>query len=147
MSLGFMKKYLIIFTLLFFTCCGGLKKSTSIKIIDGYNYYGQSSPQMKVKLFGDYYFQKLKTKYFRDIDKRFFNYTKNKIDGTKPKKLFQAHTIVQSYYSVLCAQYKISTADSAFINEIIFQLKINFKVKIIKIDTVKLGKRDVYKIN
>jgi hypothetical protein len=142
-----MKNYLIILSLIFFSSCGGLKNSTSIKIIDGYNYYEQSLPQMKVKLFGDYYFQPFKTKYYRDIDKEFFKYTKNKIDGIKPKRLFQAHTIVQNYYSMLCSQYKISKADSTLLNEIKAQLQESFKVRVSKIDTIKSGKRDVYKIS
>ncbi|MBS1758993.1 MAG: hypothetical protein JST23_02620 [Bacteroidetes bacterium] len=58
-----------LYFLLIFTSCGVTNKSSSIKMVDGYNYYEQSSPLMKVQLLGDYYFQPLKTKYYRDISK------------------------------------------------------------------------------
>ena len=45
-------------------------------MVDGYNYYEQTSPQMKAQLLGDYYFQPLKTKYFREINKVFIKYCK-----------------------------------------------------------------------
>ena len=60
-------------------------------MVDGYNYYEQTSPQMKAQLLGDYYFQPLKTKYFRDIDKVFIKYATHRLDNTRPDILYQAH--------------------------------------------------------
>ena len=65
---------LIILLLIIFVSCNVTNKLYSIKKMDGYNYYEQASPQMKIQLFGDYCFQPFKTKYFRDVDRKFINY-------------------------------------------------------------------------
>jgi len=121
-------------------------KLSSIKMSDGYNYYEQVSPQMKVQLFGDYCFQPFKTKYFRDVDNKFINYSKLSVAKTKPKTLYKAHTIIQPFYSTLCLQYKASILDSIFLNVIKTQLKENLNIKVVKYEVIKCGFKDVYKL-
>lgn len=135
-----------LYFILIFTSCGVTNKSSSIKMVDGYNYYEQSSPLMKVQLLGDYYFQPLKTKYYRDISKEFIKYATHRLDNTKPKILYQAHTVVQTYYSTLCIQYKSSSLDTAIIDDIKLQLKNNLNIKPPKIDKIKCGLTSAYKL-
>ena len=115
-------------------------------MVDGYNYYEQTTPQMKAQLLGDYSFQPLKTKYFRDIDKEFIKYATHRLTNDKPEILFHAHTIVQTYYSTLCLQYKTNSLDTTIINNIKLQLKDNLNIKPSKIDKIKCGFKDVYKL-
>lgn len=115
-------------------------------MIDGYNYYEQTLPQMKIQLFGDYYFQPFKTKYFRDVDTKFINYVTLRVDNARPKALYKAHTIVQPFYSTLCLQYKTSSLDTVFLNAIKTQLKENLNIKVSKVEKVKCGFKDVYKL-
>lgn len=136
----------VLFFLVAFASCGVTKKSSSIKMVDGYNYYEQTSPNMKVQLFGDYYFQPLKTKYYRDIDKKFIKYVTHRLDNTKPDILYQSHTIVQPYYSTLCLQYKANSLDTTIISDIKTQLKENLNIKTSKVDKINCGLRNVYKL-
>lgn len=136
----------ILFFLVAFASCGVTKKSSSIKMVDGYNYYEQTSPNMKVQLFGDYYFQPLKTKYYRDIDKKFIKYVTHRLGNTKPDILYQSHTIVQPYYSTLCLQYKTNSLDTTIISDIKIQLKENLNIKTSKVDKINCGLRNVYKL-
>lgn len=136
----------ILFFLVFFTSCRVTNKSSSITRVDGYNYYEQTSPHMKVQLFGDYYFQPLKTKYFRDIDKKFIKYVTHRLDNTKPNMLYQSHTIVQPYYSTICLQYKTNSLDTTIISDIKIQLKENLNIKTFKVDKINCGFRNVYKL-
>jgi hypothetical protein len=122
------------------------KKSSPIKMVDGYNYYEQTSPHMKVQLLGDHFFQPLKTKYFRDIDKKFIKYVTHKLDNTKPDILYQSHTIVQPYYSTLCLQYKINSLDTTILNDIKIQLKEKLNIKTSKIDKINCGLKNAYKL-
>jgi hypothetical protein len=114
--------------------------------MDGYNYYEQASPQMKVQLFGDYFFQPFKTKYFRDVDRKFINYVTLSVDNTRPQTLYKAHTIVQPFYSTVCLQYKTSLFDSVFLNVIKTHLKENLKIKVLEVEKIKCGFKDVYKL-
>lgn len=115
-------------------------------MIDGKNYYEQSSPPMRAQLLGDYHFQPFKTKFFRDIDKRFIRYATTKIAGEKPRLLYAAHTIVQIYYSTVCLQYKTSSADTMIIEDIKLKLKESLNIKAPKFDKMRYGSKDVYKL-
>lgn len=113
---------------------------------DGYKHYEQTSPQMKIQLLGDYYFQPLKTKYFRDIDKMFIKYSTRRLDNTKPEILYQAHTIVQTYYSTVCLQYRTTSLDTIILNDIEVHLKDYLNIKTPKVEKIKCGFKDVYKL-
>ena len=113
-------------------------------MIDGY--YEDSSPPIKIQLYGDYLFQPLKTKYFRDVDKRFIKYVTNKFNNTKPELLYKAHTIIQPFYSTICLQYKTNYLDTTSLNDIKLQLKNNLNTKISELQEIKCGFKDVYKI-
>ena len=115
-------------------------------MIDGYNYYEQTSPQIKIQLYGDYLFQPLKTKYFRDVDKRFIKYVTNKFNNVTPQILYKAHTFVQPSYSTICLQYKINTLDTMSLNDIKIQLKDYLNTKVSALEKIKCGSKDVYKI-
>lgn len=115
-------------------------------MVDGYNYYEQTSPQIKIQLYGDYLFPPLKTKYFRDVDKRFIKYVTNKFNNASPKILYKAHTFVQPFYSTICLQYKINSLDTTSLNDIKIQLKDYLNTKVSELKKIKCGFKDVYKI-
>lgn len=115
-------------------------------MIDGYKYYEQTLPYMKVQLFGDYDFQPFKKKYYRDIDKRFLKYSTLKFDNKKPAILYKAHTIVQPFYSTVCLQYKNSSLDTILLNDLGSQLKTLLNRTYTNIERIKCGAKDVYKI-
>ncbi len=140
------RNILIILSLIIFVSCNVTNKLSSIKMIDGYNYYEQASPPMKIQLFGDYCFQPFKKKYYRDVDTKFIQYVKLSVAKTKPKTLYKAHTIIQPFYSTLCLQYKAGAPDTVFLNVIKAQLKENLNVKVLSAEMIKSGFKDVYKL-
>lgn len=135
-----------IFFITLISSCNLTRNSSSIKMGDGYYYYEQISPRLKISLLGDYIFQPLSTKYFRDIDKDFIKYVKNRIVNKRPSILYQAHTIIQPYYSTICMQYHTSVSDSTFLNELTSQLKNSFKIRLSKVDHIKYGNKNIYKL-
>jgi hypothetical protein len=138
-------KILVIFSLIISSSCNVTNKSaSSIKMSDGYTFY--TSPSIKIQLYGDYFFQPLKTKYFRDVDKRFLKYVTNKFNNTSPKLLYKAHTIIQPFYSTICLQYKTNYLDTTSLNDIKIQLKDNLNTKVSELQEIKCGSKDVYKI-
>lgn len=137
-------RILIIFSLIISSCTVS-NKSSSIKVIDGYTIYEQT-PNIRIQLFGDYFFQPLKTKYFRDVDKRFLKYVTSRFNNTTPKLLYTAHTIIQPFYSTICLQYRINYLDTASLNEVKIQLKDNLNTKVSELQEIKCGSKDVYKI-
>ncbi len=140
-------KIVAIFLLFIHSSCNVAKKSSlEIKIIDGQTYYEQTSPEIKFQLYGDYLFQPLRTKYFRDVDKRFIKYITNKYHNITPKILYKAHTIIQPFYSTVCLQYKTNLLDTMSLNEIKIQLKDQLNTKVSKLEKIKCGLKDVYKI-
>ena len=142
-----MKSNIAIPLLLFtFASCGVTKNSSSLKSIDGFNYYEQTSPHMKVQLFGDYNFQPFKEKYFRDIDKRFIKYATLKFDNKTPTILYKAHTTVQPFYSTVCLQYKNCLLDTIFLNDLGSKLKELLHRNYTKFEKIKCGYKDVYKV-
>ena len=140
-------KIVAIFLLFIHSSCNVAKKSSSpIKIIDGYTYYEQTSPEIKIQLYGDYLFQPLSTKYFRDVDKRFIKYITNKYDNATPKILYKAHTIIQPFYSTVCLLYKTTLLDTMSLNEIKIQLKDQLNTEVSELEKIKCGSKEVYKI-
>jgi hypothetical protein len=137
---------LICLLFIYSSCNVANNSSSSIKLIDGYSYYEQTSPKIKIQLYGDYLFQPLKTKYFRDVDKKFIKYIENKYNNTSPKRLFQAHTIVQPFYSSVCLQYKTNLLDTLSLNEIKIQLKSQLNTGVSEFEKIRVGLKDVYKI-
>ena len=134
------------FLFIFFTACSVTKRSSSIKMADGNPYYEQDSPYVNIQLLGDYFFQPLKTKYFRDIDKGFIKYATSRSGSSKPSILYTAHTIIQPYYSSVCLQYRTKLPDTAFLNSIKSQLHTRLKVKIPKMEIARCGVKNAYKL-
>jgi len=138
---------LVLFVLIILTSCNVTNKSaSSIKPLDGYIYFEQKSPDIKIQLLGDYFFQPLKTKYFRDIDKRFIKYITLKYDNKAPKILYKAHTIIQPFYSTVCLQYQTSFLDTTSFKEINNELKDGLNSAISEMKRIECGGKDVFKI-
>lgn len=137
---------LIILLLINFVSCNVTDKLSSIKMIDGYNYFEQALPQVRIQLLGDYYFQPFRTKYFRDIDEKFIHYSTLRVGKARPLILYKAHTIVQPFYSTLCLQYKTNSADTVFLHAIKAQLKESLNITVSEVGKIKCGSRDVYKV-
>jgi hypothetical protein len=116
-------------------------------LTDGYSYYKQNSPSLTIQLLGDYKFQPLKTKYFRDIEKAFIKYSTLNFSGVTPKILYTAHTIVRPYYSTICLQYTNVILDSSLLNFIKGQLKEKLNSSFKKYSEIKLDSKTVYKIS
>ena len=72
-------------------------------------------------------------------------YATHRLDNIKPVILYQAHTIVPTYYSTLSLQYKTNSLDTTIINDIKLQLKDFLNIKSSKVDKIKCGFKDVYK--
>jgi hypothetical protein len=140
-------KTVAIFLLFIYSSCNVTKKSSlQIKIIDGQTYYEDVSPPIRFKLYGDYLFQPLKTKYYRDVDKRFIKYITDKYHNVTPKIIYKAHTIIQPFYSTVCLQYKTNLLDTLSLNEIKFQLKSQLHANSSKPEKISCGSKEVYKI-
>ena len=140
-------KTVAIFLLFIYSSCNVTKKSSlQIKIIDGQTYYEDGSPPIRFKLYGDYLFQPLKTKYYRDVDKRFIKYITDKYHNVNPKIIYKAHTIIQPFYSTVCLQYKTNLLDTLFLNEIKIQLKSQLHANSSKPEKIRCGSKEVYKI-
>ena len=139
-------KHVIYSLLFFFSACSTTKTNKSISLADGYSYYKQNSPSLTIQLLGDYKFQPLKTKYFRDIEKAFIKYSTLNLSATTPKVLYTAHTIVQPYYSTICLQYNNVLLDSSLLNFIKGQLKEKVNASFKKYTEIKLESKNIYKL-
>ena len=95
---------------------------------------------------GDYKFQPFRTKYFRDIDDRFIKYSTSNFNGKEPMILYSAHTYVQPYYSIICAQYQNCILDTNQIKNLKPVLKAYLKKSFSKIEKIKCGTKEAYKI-
>lgn len=136
----------LILSLIFLISCNVTSKLSTIKWIDGFNYYEQASPQMKIQLLGDYYFHPFKKKYSRDINLKFIVYATLRIDSKKSKILYTANTTVKPFYSTLCLQYKTSLPDTLFLNAIKTQLNEYLHIKIPEVKRIFCCSKDVYKL-
>jgi hypothetical protein len=110
-------------------------------------YYEQHSPFVHLSLLGDYRFQPYKTKYFRDIDRRFIEYSTQRFNNIKPEILYAAHTIIQPYYSSVFVLYKNCTLDSTGIKDINLQLRSGLHTSYSKYKEVRCGTRNPFKIS
>jgi hypothetical protein len=145
-----MKLFFKIFLIaLLFVSCNAIKtNNAAIKFSNEssiYFYEGQS-PYVYLPLLGDYKFMPYSTKYFRDIDKKFIQYSTLKFDHSKPTILYSAYTYVQPYYSTICILYKNCTLDSSTIKNIKIDLKESLKTTFTKYVEVKCGDKMAYKI-
>ena len=95
---------------------------------------------------GDYKFQPFKTKYFRDIDNRFIKYSTSNFNSKTPTILYSAHTYVQPYYSIICTQYENCILDTNQIKNLKIELKQNLKTSFSKIEKIRCGNKEAYKI-
>jgi hypothetical protein len=141
-------RLIIFIPLVLLSCTSTRTNNSGIKQAEdnSYYYYEQDSPFINLSLLGDYKFQPLKTKYFRDIDSRFIKYLTTKLNNKKPAILFSAHTYIQPFYSAICVQYKGCNLDTTLINSIKAGLKANLKTSFTKIEKLKCGSKDAYKI-
>ena len=140
-------KTVAIFLLFIYSSCTVTKKSSlQIKISDGQTYYEEVSTPIRFKLYDDYLFQPLKTKYYRDVDKRFIKYITDKYHNVTPKIIYKAHTIIQPFYSTVCLQYKTNLLDTLSLKEIKIQLKSQLHANSSKPEKIRCGSREVYKI-
>jgi len=135
-------------TLVFFSCSPAKTNNYKIKLAEDRSvyFYKEDSPFINLSLLGDYKFQPYKTKYFRDIDSRFIKYSTADFNNKKPTILYAAHTYVQPFYSTICVQYKDCKLDSNLIMNLQQELKINLKASFDKIEKIKCGTKDAYKI-
>jgi hypothetical protein len=122
------------------------KPNSSIQKADGYIYFEQKSPEIKIRLLGDYLFQPLKTKYFRDVDKRFIKYITLKYNNQVPKILYKAHTIIQPFYSTVCLQYRTTFLDTTSFIDINNELKDRLNSTISETKRIQCGGKEVFKI-
>lgn len=135
-------------TLLLFSCSSVKTNNYKARLSEDRSIYffEQSSPFINLSLFGDYKFQPLATKYFRDIDSRFIKYATLKLNNIKPAILYSAHTYVQPFYSTICVQYKDCLLDTILINDLKTTLKGILKTSFSDIAKIKCGTKDAYKI-
>ena len=139
-------KQLVLLSTITVLSCNVIKTNHSVRLADGYYYYEQLSPALIIQLLGDYKFQSLKTKYFRDVENHFLKYVTIKINGTTPKILYTAHTYVQPYYSAVGLQYSNISLDTFLINSIKEQLRIKLNISLKQYKEIKLGVKNVYKL-
>lgn len=137
----------VLFFLVFFSSCNVTSRpSSSIENSDGYIYFEQKSPEIKIRLLGDYLFQPLKTKYFRDVDQRFIKYITVKYNNQVPKILYKAHTFIQPFYSTVCLQYRTSFLDTTSFTEINNELRDRMNSGISEMKRIQCGRKEVFKI-
>ena len=101
-----MIRLILIAGILTLVSCSVQKAGGNLSDEDGYIYYEQPAPQMRMQLYGDYKFHSIKRKHFREVDKSFLKYTTSKANRTAPKLMFAAHTFVHPFYSTLGLVYK-----------------------------------------
>ena len=133
----------------FISCTVTRTNNNLVKLSDDKSiyYYEQENPFIHLSLLGDYKFQAFKTKYFRDIEKRFIDYSKLKFNNCKPTILYSVHTYIQPYYSSLCILYRDTQFDTANLKNIKLDLKSNLKTSFSKAVEVKCGTTNAYKIS
>lgn len=102
---------------------------------DGYIYYEQPAPQLRMQLYGDYKFHSIKNKHFPGVDKSFLKYTTSKVNRTTPKLMYAAHTIVKPFYSSIGLVYKGQQANDALLANIKQQLNENLKTTFNSVDS------------
>ena len=144
-----MKIALFIFILVFVSCSLTKTNNNLVKLSDDKSiyYYEQEKPFVHLSLLGDYKFQALKTKYFRDVNKKFIDYSTHKFNNRKPTILYSAHTYVQPFYSTICVLYKDTKLDTTNLKNIKLDLKSNLKTSFYKPIEVKCGTTNAYKIS
>ncbi len=147
--LSYMKIVLILFAAIFSSCSLTKTNNYLVKLSDDKSiyYYEQEKPFLHLPLLGDYKFQSFKTKYFRDINKSFIQYSTHKFNNRKPTILYAAHTYVQPFYSTICVLYKETKFDTTNLRNIKLDLKSKLKTSFYKPTEVKCGTINAYKIS
>ncbi len=115
--------------IIFISCTTSKTNNHLVKLSDDKSmyFYEQSNPFVHFSLLGDYKFQSYKTKYFRDIDYRFIEYSKLPLYKKKPIILYAAHTSVQPFYSSILVLYNHTKFDTSMFNDIGLNLKQDLK--------------------
>jgi hypothetical protein len=144
-----MKIILFLVVLIFASCTLTKTNNNLVKWSDDKSsyYYPQENPFIHLSLMGDYKFQALRTKYFRDINKEFISYSKHKFNNRKPTILYSAHTYVQPFYSSMFILYKDTTLDTTNLENIKLDLKRNLRTSFHKPVEVKCGSINAYRIS
>jgi hypothetical protein len=144
-----MKIKLFLSILIFSSCSLTKTNNNLIKLSEDNSvyYYEQENPFIHLSLLGDYKFQPFRTKYFRDIDKGFIDYSKHKFNNSKPTILYSAYTHVRPYYSTICVLYKDTKFDTTNLMNVKLDLKNNLKTSFHKPVEVKCGTINAYKIS
>jgi hypothetical protein len=143
-----MKIELFLVVIIFASCSLTKTNNNLIKLSDDKSiyYYEQEKPFVHLSLLGDYKFASFRTKYFRDIDKEFIDYSKHKFNNRKPTILYSAHTYVLPFYSTICILYKDTKFDTTALKNIKTDLKTILKTSFNKFVEIKCGTLNAYKI-
>jgi hypothetical protein len=139
----------VLVLIIFISCTASKTNNHLVKRSDDKSiyYYEQPNPFVHLSLLGDYKFQSYKTKYFRDIDCRFIEYSKLPFYKKKPIVLYAAHTCVQPFYSSILVLYNHTKFDTLLFTDIKQNLKKHLKTSNHKWNEVKCGKIKAYKIS
>ena len=143
-------KIALFLVLSIFASCSLTKTNNSlVKLSDDKSiyYYEQKKPFIHLSLLGDYKFQAFRTKYFRDVNKKFIKYSEQKLNNRKPTILYSARTFVQPFYSTICVLYSDTKFDTTNLKSIKFDLKRNLKTSFNKPTEIKCGTINAYKIS
>jgi len=130
-----MLRFLFAITLLSLFSCSVPKAGGSLSDEDGYIYYEQPAPHLRMQLYGDYKFHSLKRKHFTDVNKSFLKYTTAKVNRITPQLMYAAHTFVKPFYSSIGVVYKGAQANKNLITNVQQQLQNRYSTSFSAVDS------------